>query len=83
MQGDCIPNLDSGSEEMCAQEGCRNAPVGDAPSGRDAAWGVFVCGVMVCILHGLFCNLPYGKCTLVLVVLYYFMDLIRCKYINT
>lgn len=24
-----------------AQEGCWNGPVGDAPSGRDAAWGAF------------------------------------------
>lgn len=27
---------------MGAQEGCRNGPVRDAPSGRDTAWGVFV-----------------------------------------
>lgn len=27
---------------MRVQEGCRDGPVGNAPSGRDAAWGVFV-----------------------------------------
>ena len=82
MQCACIPNLDSRSDEMRAKESYRDEPVGDAPSGRDTAWGVFVYGVMVCMLHGLFCNLRYGRCTLVLVVLYYFMDLIRCKYIK-
>ena len=26
---------------MGTQEGCRDGTVGDAPSGRDTAWGVF------------------------------------------
>lgn len=51
-------------------------------SGRDAALGVWTYRVMVCMLQGLFCNLPYGRCTLLLGGLYYFMDLLRCKYIK-
>lgn len=27
---------------MGTQEGCRDGTVGDAPSGRDAAWGVLL-----------------------------------------
>lgn len=38
----CVPGADWRSEGMGTQEGCRDGPVGDAPSGRDAAWGVFI-----------------------------------------
>ncbi len=37
----CVPGTDWRSEGMGTQEGCRDGPVGDAPSGGSAAWGVF------------------------------------------
>ena len=38
----CVSRVDWRSEGMGAQEGGRNGPVGDAPSGKDTARGVFV-----------------------------------------
>lgn len=31
------------SEGEGTQEGCQDGPIRDAPSGRDTAWGVFLC----------------------------------------
>ena len=39
---------------MGTQEGCRNEPVRDAPSGRDTAWGVFCIDASV-VLSPVFC----------------------------
>ena len=38
----CVPRVDWLSEGEGTQGGCRDRSVGDAPSGRDTAWGVFV-----------------------------------------
>ena len=41
------------SEGVGTQEGCRDGPVRDAPSGRDTAWGVFV---VINILQNIICT---------------------------
>lgn len=43
---------------MGAQEGCRDGPVGDVPSGGDVAWGVFVC-YRVCFVTYIASNAPW------------------------